>query len=63
VTSIALCPSKDDFISCSKDNTVRLWNLQSPWRLPCNLRPLRDRHRHRVTAYTECAPLRYAQLR
>ncbi|XP_014556208.1 hypothetical protein COCVIDRAFT_16362 [Bipolaris victoriae FI3] len=30
VTSIALCPSKDDFISCSRDNTVRLWNLQSP---------------------------------
>jgi COMPASS component SWD2 len=30
VTSIALCPSKDDFISCSRDNTVRMWNLQSP---------------------------------
>ncbi|KAH6642180.1 WD repeat-containing protein-like protein [Boeremia exigua] len=30
VTSIALCPSSDTFISCSADNTVRLWNLQSP---------------------------------
>jgi COMPASS component SWD2 len=29
VTSIALCPSSDQFMSCSKDNTVRLWNLQS----------------------------------
>ncbi|OCK78811.1 WD repeat-containing protein-like protein [Lepidopterella palustris CBS 459.81] len=29
VTSIALCPSTDTFISCSRDNTVRLWNLQS----------------------------------
>ncbi|KAF2111521.1 WD repeat-containing protein-like protein [Lophiotrema nucula] len=29
VTSIALCPSSDTFISCSKDDTVRLWNLQS----------------------------------
>ncbi|PVI01480.1 WD repeat-containing protein 82 [Periconia macrospinosa] len=30
VTSIALCPSSDQFISCSRDNTVRLWNLASP---------------------------------
>ncbi|KAJ4334091.1 hypothetical protein N0V87_007144 [Didymella glomerata] len=30
VTSISLCPSSDTFISCSADNTVRLWNLQSP---------------------------------
>ncbi|KAJ4355405.1 uncharacterized protein N0V89_003421 [Didymosphaeria variabile] len=30
VTSIALCPSSDTFISCAKDNTVRLWDLQSP---------------------------------
>ncbi|KAF2734109.1 WD repeat-containing protein 82 [Polyplosphaeria fusca] len=29
VTSIALCPSSDAFISCSKDDTVRIWNLQS----------------------------------
>ncbi|KAH7139174.1 WD repeat-containing protein-like protein [Dendryphion nanum] len=29
VTSIALCPSDDTFISCSKDNTVRIWNLAS----------------------------------
>ncbi|ORY17150.1 WD repeat-containing protein 82 [Clohesyomyces aquaticus] len=29
VTSIALCPSSDTFISCSRDNTVRIWNLQS----------------------------------
>ncbi|KAF2264799.1 WD repeat-containing protein 82 [Lojkania enalia] len=30
VTSIALCPSSDSFISCSQDDTVRIWNLQSP---------------------------------
>lgn len=30
VTSIALSPSSDMFMSCSKDNTVRLWNLSSP---------------------------------
>ncbi|KAF2646204.1 WD repeat-containing protein-like protein [Massarina eburnea CBS 473.64] len=30
VTSISLCPSSDQFISCSRDNTVRLWNLGSP---------------------------------
>ncbi|KAF1829115.1 WD repeat-containing protein 82 [Decorospora gaudefroyi] len=30
VTSIALCPAKDEFVSCAKDNTMRLWNLQSP---------------------------------
>ncbi|KAF2190267.1 WD repeat-containing protein-like protein [Zopfia rhizophila CBS 207.26] len=29
VTSIALCPSSDTFISCSRDNTVRIWNLSS----------------------------------
>ena len=29
VTSIALSPSDDTFLSCSKDNTVRLWNLMS----------------------------------
>ena len=30
VTSIQLCPANDTFISCAKDNTVRLWDLQSP---------------------------------
>ncbi|KAH8725940.1 WD40-repeat-containing domain protein [Phaeosphaeriaceae sp. PMI808] len=30
VTSISLCPSSDNFLSCSRDNTVRLWNLSSP---------------------------------
>jgi COMPASS component SWD2 len=30
VTSISLCPSSDQFMSCSRDNTVRLWNLASP---------------------------------
>jgi COMPASS component SWD2 len=30
VTSIALCPASDTFLSCAKDNTVRLWNLSSP---------------------------------
>lgn len=30
VTSIQLCPSSDTFLSCSRDNTVRLWNLSSP---------------------------------
>lgn len=29
VTSIALSPSDDTFLSCSKDSTVRLWNLSS----------------------------------
>lgn len=29
VTSISLCPSSDTFMSCSKDNTVKLWNLGS----------------------------------
>lgn len=30
VTSIALSPSGDQFLSCSRDNTVRLWSLSSP---------------------------------
>lgn len=30
VTSISLCPASDTFLSCSRDNTVRLWNLSSP---------------------------------
>lgn len=30
VTSIALSPSTDGFLSCSKDNTVRLWNVSTP---------------------------------
>ena len=30
VTSLSLCPSADTFISCSLDNTVRLWTLSSP---------------------------------
>lgn len=30
VTSISLCPSSDTFLTCSRDNTVRLWNLNSP---------------------------------
>jgi len=30
VASLALCPASDTFLSCSLDNTVRLWNLQSP---------------------------------
>lgn len=30
MTSISLCPSGDQFLSCSRDNTVRLWNLSSP---------------------------------
>jgi COMPASS component SWD2 len=29
VTNITLCPSNDTFLSCSRDNTVLLWNLQS----------------------------------
>ncbi|KAF2762786.1 WD repeat protein [Pseudovirgaria hyperparasitica] len=29
VTCIALSPSSDEFLSCSKDNSVRLWNLKS----------------------------------
>lgn len=29
VTSIALCPSTDTFLSASRDNTVRLWDLKS----------------------------------
>ena len=29
VTSIALCPASDSFLSCARDNTVRLWSLQS----------------------------------
>ncbi|MCJ1371996.1 member of Set1p complex, histone methyl transferase [Loxospora ochrophaea] len=30
VTTIALSPSSDSFLSCSTDNTVRLWSLSSP---------------------------------
>ncbi|MCJ1275066.1 member of Set1p complex, histone methyl transferase [Puttea exsequens] len=30
VTSLALCPSSDTFLSTSLDGTVRLWNLASP---------------------------------
>lgn len=30
VTAISLSPAADQFMSCSKDNTVRLWHLQSP---------------------------------
>jgi COMPASS component SWD2 len=29
VTSIALCPSSDTFLSCSRDDTVRIWDLAS----------------------------------
>ncbi|KAH6661088.1 WD40-repeat-containing domain protein [Truncatella angustata] len=29
VTSLAMHPGHDDFISCSKDNTVRLWNAST----------------------------------
>lgn len=29
MTSISLCPANDTFISCSRDNTVLLWDLQS----------------------------------
>jgi COMPASS component SWD2 len=30
VTALSLSPASDTFISCSLDNTVRLWNLNSP---------------------------------
>lgn len=30
VTSLAVCPANDTFLSCSLDNTVRLWSLNSP---------------------------------
>jgi COMPASS component SWD2 len=30
VTCLTLCPSDDTFLSCSQDNTVRLWSLRSP---------------------------------
>lgn len=30
VTSLVLNPAADSFLSCSLDNTVRLWNLNSP---------------------------------
>ncbi|KAF1989903.1 WD repeat-containing protein 82 [Aulographum hederae CBS 113979] len=29
VTCLALCPANDTFLSCSLDNTVRLWSVQS----------------------------------
>ena len=31
VTSLAVCPSSDTFLSCSLDNSVRLWSLSSPY--------------------------------
>ena len=30
VTALAVCPASDTFLSCSLDNTVRLWSLSSP---------------------------------
>ncbi|KAL9632195.1 MAG: hypothetical protein Q9164_005475 [Protoblastenia rupestris] len=30
VTSLAVCPASDTFLSCSLDNTIRLWDLKSP---------------------------------
>lgn len=30
VTSLALCPKDDTFLSCSLDNTLRLWDIRSP---------------------------------
>jgi len=30
VTTLTLCPASDTFLSCSLDNTVRLWSLSSP---------------------------------
>ncbi|KAK5018649.1 WD repeat-containing protein-like protein [Cryomyces antarcticus] len=30
VTSLALSPASDNFLSCSADNTVKLWSLNSP---------------------------------
>ncbi|KAF2666974.1 WD repeat-containing protein 82 [Microthyrium microscopicum] len=29
VTSLSMCPSKDEFLSCSEDGTMRLWSIQS----------------------------------
>ncbi|MDI1489325.1 MAG: hypothetical protein OHK93_008603 [Ramalina farinacea] len=29
VTSLTLCPSSDTFLSCSRDDTIRLWDLKS----------------------------------
>ena len=31
VTNISLCPANDTFISCSRDNTVRIWDLRSQY--------------------------------
>ncbi|KAK4692182.1 COMPASS component SWD2, partial [Lecanoromycetidae sp. Uapishka_2] len=30
VTTLALCPAADTFLSCSLDSTVRIWSLSSP---------------------------------
>ncbi|MCJ1357075.1 MAG: member of Set1p complex, histone methyl transferase [Icmadophila ericetorum] len=30
VTTLAVCPASDSFLSCSLDDTVRLWSLNSP---------------------------------
>lgn len=30
VTSLTMCPGKDEFASCAEDNTLRLWDIKSP---------------------------------